>query len=148
MARHLRITVEEVNSTQLYGVAAMPVQDGGNSITVDGEVTLGTASFVIGKVGHLVTSIADGRMTVQTAGVAAQLSTVSTPCEYIDIQSLTTNTGVMAIGGSTVLATATQRRGVALIAGDVPYRLLINNLNLAYLDATFANSTAHYSYGA
>lgn len=110
----------------------------------DIALQLATGTFSIGVVGHDVTTIVDGRVTLTTAGVAQQLSTVSVPAKYAVISPLYTNTGIMAVGASTVLATATQARGIPLVTGDPPLTVPCTDLNQIYFDGTFANGTVTY----
>ncbi len=124
---------------------------GGNTVGVlgtgtnaIGHVVLDTGSQVIGKVAHAVTSLTDGIFTVTTAYVREQLSTVSVACEYIIISPLTTNTGVVVVGGTTVVATATQRQGIPLVSGDPPLTLAINDLNKIWCDVTIAANGFSY----
>ena len=110
----------------------------------DVALQLATGTFAAGRVGHDVSTIVDGRVTLTTAGVAQQLSTVSLAAKYAIISPLYTNTGIMAVGGSTVLATATQARGVCLVTGDPPLTVPCTDLSNIYFNGTFANGTVTY----
>lgn len=64
------------------------------------------------------TTLTDGRQTVTSAGTAVALTTTSTPALSVDITALATNTGVISVGGSGVIAAAGTRKGVPLSAGQ------------------------------
>lgn len=59
-----------------------------------------------------------GRKTVTTAGTEVQLTTTETPCHAVIIQALKTNTGLIAYGGSDVVAAAGSENGVILEPGE------------------------------
>lgn len=88
-------------------------------------------------------AIADNRRSVTTAGTRVQLSTSSVPCKGVAITAEATNTGVIVVGGSTVVASPSTRRGTPLAAGDT-CTLDIDNLNKVYLDATINGEGVTY----
>ncbi len=67
---------------------------------------------------HGVTGINDGRKVVTTAGTRERLVGASTPAKYVAITAETDNTGVMAVGGATVVAALATRRGTPLSPGS------------------------------
>lgn len=87
----------------------------------------------------------DGRAIVTTAGTRVRITSTSTKCTRIDIVAETDNTGVIVIGGSTVIASLATRRGIPLNAGEV-YSLSINNLNQIYLDSSVNGDGITYVY--
>lgn len=87
----------------------------------------------LGNVGHNKTTITDGRTIVTTAGVAKVLTT-STVAKLVVITAETDNTDIVVIGGSTVVASLSTRRGTPLLAGD-SITLEIDNLADVYVDA-------------
>lgn len=92
------------------------------------------------------TRIKDGRTVVATAGTRVQLSTVSIPCQKVEIVAETDNTGVIVVGGTTVVALLATRRGVPLNAGDVHTITDVDNLNKIYLDTTVNGDGVTYVY--
>lgn len=80
------------------------------------------------------TTIGDGRKVVTTSGTAVTLA-ASTTCREVTITALSSNTGTVVVGGSTVIAAASTRRGVPLAAG-ASITLAVNDLASVYLDAT------------
>jgi len=99
---------------------------------------------IIGKIGHNITTIGDGRKTVATAGTREALA-VSTSCEKVDITAETDNTGIIVVGGSTVVAALATRQGIPLYAGDT-YSFEIDNLADIYIDATVSGDGCTYTY--
>ena len=89
--------------------------------------------------------ITDGRATVTAAATAEALSATSLVVDYIIITAETNNTGVMAVGASTVVATVNTRRGTPLNAGD---SMTLDTVDLAevYLDATVSGDGVTYLY--
>ena len=96
------------------------------------------------KIRHNISTIGDGRKVVTAAGTAEALA-ASTACEKVDIQAELDNTGVIVVGGSTVVATAATRRGIALRAGD-SYCLEVDNLADVYIDAEVNGEGVTYTY--
>lgn len=90
--------------------------------------------------------IGDGRAVVTTAGTRVQLSTTSTKCYKVEIIAETDNTGIIVVGGSTVVALLATRRGVPLNAGDVLTITDVDNLNKIYLDSTVNGDGVSYVY--
>lgn len=97
-----------------------------------------------GRISLAATTLTDGIKTITTAGTPEQISTTSVPCEYVMVSPLTTNTGYVALGGSTVIATATQMRGIALGTGHSPVLVPVDDLNKIYLDVEFAGQGISY----
>jgi len=90
------------------------------------------------------TTIGDGRKVVTTAGTSVALAT-STPCREVTITALGTNTGTLVVGGTTVVASAGTRRGVALAAG-ASLTLQIDDLADIYIDSTVNGEGVSYLY--
>lgn len=150
--------------------ATYPVTDNSGTLTVDAPV--GTPVFVrlsdgsaaiatlpvslaslpalvagtaaIGKVDHNISGIGDGIKAVTTAGTRETLAG-STACKKVDITALTANTGIVVVGGATVVAAAGTRRGIPLSA-DSTYSLEIDNLADVYLDVTVNGEGVSYAY--
>lgn len=90
-------------------------------------------------------AIGVGRKVVTTAGTRVQLSTVAVKCRSVSITAETDNTGVMTVGGSTVIAALATREGIPLAAGATT-TLDINNLSVIYLDTTVSGDGVTYAY--
>jgi len=90
-------------------------------------------------------TVGDGRKVVAAAGTAEALSDTSLLVNSLLIVAETDNTGVIAVGGSTVVATVLTRRGAPLLAGEA---LPLGPVDLAdiYLDATVAGDGVTYMY--
>lgn len=90
-------------------------------------------------------TIVDGRKVVASAGTAEALASSSTLVSYIIITAETNNTGVIAVGASTVDETVGTRRGVPLNAGD---SISLGAVDLAdvYLDSATSGDGVTYLY--
>lgn len=90
-------------------------------------------------------TITDGRKVVAAAGTAEALTSSRTGVSYVIITAETNNTGVMAVGASTVVAAVGTRRGVPLSAGD---SLSLGAVNLAdvYIDAAISGDGVTYVF--
>lgn len=132
--------------------AAVNIQDGGNTITVDGTVTANlsaTDNAVLDSIdtstaSKYITGIGHGVKTVTTAGTDEALAG-STACKRVTIQAQTDNTGWIAVGTSGVDATVATGTGVLLGAGD-SFELEIDNLSDVYIDSTVNGEGARYIY--
>lgn len=109
------------------------------------DVHVVTGTNAIGRVGHDTTGISDGRKTVTTAGTREALA-ASTSCKWVTITAETDNTGVVAVGGSTVVASLSTRTGTPLFAGD-SVTILTDNLADIQLDVTVSGEGVTYTYG-
>lgn len=89
-------------------------------------------------------SIGDGRKVVTTAGTAVALAT-TTAIKRVYIQAETDNTGVIVVGGSTVVASLATRRGITLNAGDC-ITLDIDDLADVYIDSTVNGDGVTFTY--
>lgn len=94
---------------------------------------------------YIPVNIIDGNMSVGTAGNRLQLSTANVPCVSVTMTARSANTGIVCIGGSSVVATSASRTGVPLSAGDIAIIEIIN-LNKLYLDATVSGEGVSYYY--
>lgn len=81
--------------------------------------------------------IEGGRKVVSTAGTPETLVAATSTAMYVLITAVSTNTGVVVVGGSTVIATATQLQDTPLSAGDVAV-LSIDNLIKVYIDVQYS----------
>lgn len=90
-------------------------------------------------------SIGIGRQTVTTAGTRVQLNATSTSCTRIVITAETDNTGIITVGGASVVGALATREGTPLAAGD-SVTLYVNNLNKVYIDSTVDSDGVSYVY--
>lgn len=90
------------------------------------------------------TTIGDGRKVVTTAGTRVTLAS-STTAREVTITALSTNTGVIVVGGSTVIAAAGTRRGVPLSAG-ASLTIRIDDLADIYIDSTVNGEGVSFLY--
>lgn len=90
-------------------------------------------------------AIADNRKVVTTAGTAVALSATSIACKVAYIQAEADNTGVIVLGGSTVIASQATRRGIVLNAGD-SIAIEIDDLAKIYLDSTVNGDGVTFVY--
>ncbi len=114
--------------------AALPAGDN-NIGNVDIASALPAGTNVIGKTGHDVTGITSGTKVVTTAGTAEALC-ASTPCKYVILTALATNTDRMVYGGSTAKEATNIGTPLYVVAG-IPQSQMIPCDNAAdiYLDA-------------
>lgn len=89
-------------------------------------------------------SVIDGRQVVTTAGTRVQLSTTQTSVLEVTITAETDNTGYIVVGGATVVASLSTRRGTPLSAGD-SYTVAVNDLSDVYIDSTVNGDGVTYS---
>jgi len=118
----------------LYGWDASGLQKVRLKVDANGQV------YVV----HSITTISDGRKIVTTAGTRVALAT-STVCKKVDITAETDNTGIIVVGGSTVVAALATRQGIPLYAGDT-YSFEIDNLADVYLDSTVSGDGCTFTY--
>lgn len=151
LAANNGVDIGDVTINNAGGASAINIQDGGNTITVDGTVSVegGNSTDVVisldGEVvstTHTITGIAHGSKAVTTAGTPVPLA-ASTTCKRITIQANTDNTGIIVVGGSGV--SAASGTGVALYAGDA-YELEIDNLADVYLDSSVNGEGVRFTY--
>ncbi len=95
-------------------------------------------------VSHDITGIGDDRKVVTTAGTRVTLAS-STTAKSVVITAETDNTGVIVVGGTTVVASLSTRRGTPLNAGD-SITIPCDNLNDINLDATVSGDGVTFTY--
>ena len=93
---------------------------------------------------HGLSTIGDGRKVVASAGSRVTLAS-STKAKLVIITAETDNTGLIVVGGSTVVAAVATRQGIPLNAGD-SVTLEIANLADVYLDTTVSGDGVTYLY--
>ena len=89
-------------------------------------------------------AIGDGRKVVTTAATAEALAS-STTVRYVVITAESDNTGTIAVGGATVVAALSTRRGIPLTAGE-SIGFPIDNLADVYIDSTVNGDGVTFIY--
>lgn len=98
------------------------------------------------SVGNPSSQVGDGRKVVTTAGTAVQVTTQPVKANSTCVTALSTNTGTVVVGASTVVAAAGTRRGTPLTAGQsVTYNC---DASLLWIDATVNGEGVSFSYEA
>lgn len=92
------------------------------------------------------TGVGDGRKTVSSAGTREKLVASSTPCKWVCICAMKTNTGIVVVGSNTVVAAEATRRGIPLEKGE-SVRIDIDDLSKIYLDVTVNGEGVTFIYG-
>ena len=89
--------------------------------------------------------LVDGRKVVAAAGTAEALSSTDLVVTFIIITAETNNTGIVAVGASTVDETVASRRGIPLNPGD---SISLGGVNLKelYLDSGVSGDGVTYLY--
>lgn len=116
------VDIGDVTINNAAGAAAVNIQDGGNSITVDGSLTANPT---------VPTAVVAFVTAVTTAGVRVQLGSNALTGGAI-LQAPSTNTGLIYVGVVTVSATV---YGAELQPGQAT-SFAGNNTNLIYIDAS------------
>lgn len=80
--------------------------------------------------------IYNGRKVVAAAGTALAIAAAGKIFSKVIITALTTNTGVIAIGDATVLATAGSENGALLKTGNAAITLRDVDLSKVFVDAS------------
>lgn len=124
-------------------VAAKNSSPGGSDVGV--VARLGGSTNAVGRVGHDTTGLSDNRKTISSAGTRETLAS-STAAKWVTICAETDNTGLVVVGGSTVVASLSTRRGLPLYAGDCT-TLQVDDLVDVYLDVTVSGDGVTYLYG-
>lgn len=106
--------------------------------------TVITSTYPVNTNPYSETTIGDGFKLIPTAGTRVALAS-STVSKRATVCSHASNTGVVAVGGTTVVAALASQQGVALNAGDC-YSLSIDNLSDINVDTTISGSTATFTY--
>lgn len=87
------------------------------------------------------TGIGDGSKNVTTAGTRVQLTSTPTPCRYVIVVALSTNTNSIYVGGSTIAA----GRGRPLVSLQAE-KIDINDVSKVYIDADTSGEGVTYTY--
>jgi hypothetical protein len=93
--------------------------------------------------------MASGR-AVATSGTPAQFSTGSKACLSVTATALSSNTGVVVVGGADVVAAVGTRKGAALEKGQSAKWTAefdgVDDLNQLYLDAAVSGEGVSFAY--
>ena len=121
----------------------------GGVITYTSSVSASIAAgddirIVVDDVAEGTTTVGDGRQVVGTPGTAVALAT-STIIKEVTVTSELTNTGVICVGGSTVIAASATQRGSPLYPGD-SITLKASDLAEVFIDATVATDGVVFTY--
>lgn len=90
-------------------------------------------------------TINTGSATVTTAGTRVQLTTASTVSKRLDVMAKDTNTGIITVGGTAVVAASTGRTGIALTAGQ-SYTFYVDDVSDVYIDSTVNGEGVSFVY--
>mgnify|MGYP001600424736 CR=1 FL=1 len=111
-----------------------------------GVVVINADGSSFGSTGPYST-ITSGKKIITTAGTAATFVASSTPCKKVDIQAYLLNAGNVAIGGSTIDASATldTGNGIILEPGD-SYTIYTDDVVDLYLDILINGDGVRFNY--
>ncbi len=98
------------------------------------------------KVSHDTADLVSGRKTVTAAGTAERLVAAFTECEWVLVTALDTNTGYVAVGGSTTLAAAGSQAGALLSAGQSA-SIPVFSVHKVFVDSRVNGEGVSYVYG-
>lgn len=90
-------------------------------------------------------NVASNRKTVTTHGTAVALLSSQTEAKRVDVSALTTNTNLVYVGNSSVLATAGSEKGVPLFAGNT-YTFYVTDVSLIYVDSLVDGEGVAFNY--
>jgi len=90
-------------------------------------------------------SIVAERKVVTTAGTAVPLIATSTACKRVVVCAETDNTGIIAIGDSSVVAAEGSQRGIPLFPGD-KIEIDIDDVSKIYIDSTVNGDGVTFFY--
>ena len=130
----------------------LKVDGSGTALPVSGTVTANlsaTDNAVLDNIdlatsSKYLTGIVDGRKVVTTAGTRVTLA-ASTACKKVIITAETDNTGLIVVGGTTVVATLATRQGTPLYPGET-LEIDIDNLTDVNLDSTVSGDGVTFTY--
>jgi hypothetical protein len=142
-ALHKFKTQELLHKVLNSGEDALKVDLEGAEISATIDVRLQAANDSV-TVEHAITGIANGRKVVSAAATAEAISGAQA-CKNVDITAETDNTGVIVVGGTTVVAAVGTRQGTPLNAGD-SYSIDIDDLSDIFIDATVSGEGVSFTY--
>jgi len=128
--------------TSLIGL--LPTALGQGTMAASLKVAIASDQSAI-PVGHNTSGLGHGVKAVTAAGTAEAIA-ASTAAKWVIVQAQTDNTGIIAVGGSGVLATVATGTGVALVAGAL-ITIPCDNLADIFVDATVSGDGVRFTYG-
>jgi len=90
-------------------------------------------------------AIGDGRKVVAASATAERLINTRTVCSQVIITAETDNTGIISVGGSTVIGALATRRGTPLAASE-SVTFHFKNLRDIWLDTTVDGDGVTFTY--
>lgn len=111
---------------------------------IDTGVGQPSTSVVGGTFTAPYTAITSGRKVVGTAGTAVALA-ASTTIKAVIITALQSNTDIVAVGGSTVLAAAATMNGTPLFLGQSMV-VYIDDLSKVFVDSRVNDEGVAFNY--
>ena len=116
------------------------------NVNNDGNILGGSADIPlhVSTGGAVATTVGDGRAFVTTPGTAVALA-ASTAIKEVTVTAELTNTNLVCVGGSTVVAALATQRGTPLYPGD-SFTIESDNLAEVFIDAIDATDGVVYTY--
>lgn len=102
----------------------------------------------MGLLDHPASTIGGGRKVVTTAGTQVPLISTVASTNWIIIQAESDNTGLIAVGDSSVDATVTSQTNGVLLAACESLVLPLSDAKAVYIDSTVSGDGVTYLYGA
>jgi len=133
-ANTARTTATPVQPVQHVGVNGSPLPSGA---TAADPIHVSTG-------GAVASTIGDGRQVVAVPGTAVALA-ASTVIKKVTVVAEENNTGIVTVGGSTVVAALATRRGVPLHPLD-SHTIETDNLAEVFIDAMVATDGVTFDY--
>lgn len=93
-------------------------------------------------------SLGGGRKTVTSAGTAERLVSTVSSTSWILIQAESDNTGLIAVGNSSVKAATTQQTNGIILSARESVTLPLSDNREIYIDSTVSGDGVTYLYGA
>lgn len=106
----------------------------------------GTLTTAPTTAGDVATTLTDFRKTVATPGTAVAVR-ASLACKWVRVTALKTNTSLIYVGGSGVIAASGTETGTPLAAGDTD-TFPVDNANKLFIDARVATEGASGTVGS
>jgi len=116
------------------------------NIDNDGNLLGGSADIPlhVSTGGAVASTVGDNRKTVTTPGTAVALAS-STTIKQVTVTAELTNTDLVCVGGSTVVAALATQRGTPLYPGD-SFTIESDNLAEVFIDAIDATDGVVFTY--
>jgi hypothetical protein len=94
-----------------------------------------------------VGTLTDDRKTVAIPGAAVAIVSSSTPCKWVTVTALLTNTLQVNVGGSAVSSVTGSTKGTPLLPGAA-MTIPVDNANKVFVDATVATEGVSFTVGS